>query len=164
MKSRVAYGMGCSSELRDNNSARKLGNSEPTPGLRPTWARGMWRDIEMQHASAIMTDDEEAVEDAKRQRWYRKEVHSGDDFPMIAQKGEPAFGGPGIPECSPHPTGDGSFGDMETEHQQLPVNTRCAPCRVLRHHAKDRIANLFSKFSSSPTSIQPQRLGARAAV
>ena len=40
----------------------------------------------MQHASAIMADDEEAVECAERQRWNSEEIHRGDDFPMIAQE------------------------------------------------------------------------------
>ena len=49
-------------------------------------AGGMSCDLEMQHASAIMADDEEAVECAERQRWNSEEIHRGDDFPMIAQE------------------------------------------------------------------------------
>jgi len=123
--------------------------------------RGMRRDIEMRDTPAIMTDDEKAVEDPERQRWYGKEVHRGDDFPMIAQKGEPALGGPGIPRCSPHPSGDGSFGDMETEHQQLAVNTRCAPGWVFRHHPEDQIPNFFR---NSPPPHHPARFGDGAPI
>ena len=48
------------------------------PGAR--WIPG---DIEVKNSSPVMRDDEEAIEDAKGQRRYGKEVHRGDGFSMI---------------------------------------------------------------------------------
>ena len=48
------------------------------PGAR--WISG---DIEVKNPSPVMRDDEEAIEDAKGQRRYVKEVHRGDGFSMI---------------------------------------------------------------------------------
>jgi len=65
--------------------SRLIGESLPQLLHDPS-AGGMSCDVEMQHASAIMADDEEAVECAERQRWNSEEIHRGDDFPMIAQE------------------------------------------------------------------------------
>ena len=37
--------------------------------------RRMLRDVDMQDASTIVADDEEAVEHAERDRWHREEIH-----------------------------------------------------------------------------------------
>jgi hypothetical protein len=76
----------------------------------------MSRDIEMQHTSAIMTYDEEAVEDAERQRRNSEEIHRGDGLPMIAQEAQPSSGRIRVPGRSAHPTGDSPLGNIETQH------------------------------------------------
>ena len=96
-----------------------------------------------------MADDEEAVEHAERDRRDGEEVHRRDSFSMIAQKGEPMFGWLGISWCSPHPTRNRSFGDIDTEHQKLTVNAWRATGSVLPHHPKDEIPNfLRNPFSA----------------
>jgi hypothetical protein len=47
----------------------------------------MLRDINVQDAPPIMTDDEEAVEHAERNRWHCEEIHRGNRFPMVAKEG-----------------------------------------------------------------------------
>jgi hypothetical protein len=106
-------------------------------------AVGMPRDIEMQNAPASVADDEETVEHPERDGRDRKQVHGGDGFSMITQKGEPTLGRIGISRCPAHPAGDGPFGNIKTEHQNLTVNTRCAPGWILVHHPKDQIAHLL---------------------
>ena len=118
--------------------------------------RGMSRDIEMQHASAIMTYDEEALEDAERQRWYSEEVHRGDRFAMVAQKRQPMPRGFRISWCLSHPAGDRWFGNVETEHEKFAADARGAPDWILCHHAKDQIANFFRNPSSADP---PARFG-----
>jgi hypothetical protein len=49
-------------------------------------------DIEMQDMPTVVTDDEKAIEHAERNRWHREEVHRGNRFPVIAEKGKPAPG------------------------------------------------------------------------
>ena len=50
-------------------------------------ARRMLHDVNVQDASPIMTDDEEAIEHAERNRWHREEIHGGNRFPMVAKEG-----------------------------------------------------------------------------
>jgi hypothetical protein len=52
----------------------------------------MTGDIEMQDAPSIMTDDEEAIQHAERDRGHGEKVHGCNGFPVIAQEGQPAFG------------------------------------------------------------------------
>ncbi len=57
-------------------------------GLRNEVRLGMmFRDISVQDAPPIMTDAEEAVEHAERNRWHSEEIHGGNRFPMIAKEG-----------------------------------------------------------------------------
>jgi hypothetical protein len=49
-------------------------------------ARRMLRDVEVQDASTIMTNDKEAIEHAERDRWHCEVVHRCNRFPMIAEK------------------------------------------------------------------------------
>ena len=69
---------------------------------------------------------------------------------MVSQKSEPTFGRLGIARRSSHPAGNGSFGNVEAQHQEFTVNAGRAPSRVLGHHAKDQISNFFR--DSSPTN------------
>jgi hypothetical protein len=49
-------------------------------------------DIEMQDTPTIVTDDEKAVEHAEGDRRNSEEVHRGNRFSVIAEKGKPAVG------------------------------------------------------------------------
>jgi hypothetical protein len=69
-------------------------------------ARRMLCDVDVQDASTIVADDEEAVEHAERDRWHRQKIHCGNRFPMVAKEGQPALGAVGIFWRSLHPTGD----------------------------------------------------------
>ena len=40
-------------------------------------------------------------------------------FPMVTQERKPAFGRPGIPGRSPHPTGNGSLGKLKAQTEEL---------------------------------------------
>ena len=117
--------------------------------LHDPQARRMLGDVEVQNASTVVTDDEEAVEHTEGNRWNGEEVHRRDGFPMIAQKGEPAFGRFGISRCSFHPARDRSLGNIETEHEKLAVDARRSPSWILGHHAKDQFPNFLRSLSSS---------------
>jgi hypothetical protein len=52
----------------------------------------MPRDVAVQNTSAIMADDEEAVEHGEGDRGHREEIHRSDGFPMVTQKSEPTLG------------------------------------------------------------------------
>ena len=106
-------------------------------------ALGMPRDVEMQNAPTIVADDEEAIEDAERDRRNGEEVHRGDSFPVVAQKGEPALGWFRIFRRSFPPAGDRSLGEIKTEQEEFPVYPRRSPGRVLGDHPENQLPNLL---------------------
>src|ERR1700730_5540267 len=106
-------------------------------------------DIEMQDAPTIVADDEEAAQHTERYRWHGEEVHGRNRFPMVAKEGEPTLGRVRISRRSFHPTGDGSLGEIKTEHEELPMYPRRSPGWVLRNHLEDQFSNLFWRPSSS---------------
>ena len=97
----------------------------------------------VQDASAVMSDYEEAVEDAEGEGWHREEVHSSDGFAVVAQKSEPAICPLRISWCPLHPSRDRSFRNVEAEHEKLTMNAGSTPGRVLRDHLKYEISHLL---------------------
>ena len=49
-------------------------------------------DIEVQDTPTVVTDDEKAIERAEGDRRNSEEVHRGNRFPVITEKGKPAPG------------------------------------------------------------------------
>ena len=59
----------------------------------------MFRDVNVQDAPPIMTDDEEAVEHAERNRWHREEVHCRDRLSMVLEKSTRLAGSESLGAC-----------------------------------------------------------------
>jgi hypothetical protein len=57
----------------------------------------------------------------------REEVHCGDRFPIITQKGEPTLGWLRSSRRSFHPAGDRSLRDITTQHEQLASGCAALP-------------------------------------
>ena len=55
--------------------------------LHDKCTRRMGSHLALKNTLVVMRDDEKAVEHSEAQRWHSKEIHRGDGFPMIAQKG-----------------------------------------------------------------------------
>src|ERR1039458_4515676 len=102
----------------------------------------MPRHIEVQNTPPVMSNDEEAIENAKGDRRYGEEIHRGNCFTMIAQK------------C--HPPQQGTFRIVEAQHLQLTVNARRAPSGILRDHAKDQFAQFPAHTLSSHGGPMPR--------
>jgi len=100
-------------------------------------ARRMPCDVEVQNAPTIMTDDKETVEHTERRGRNREEIPRGNNLAVISKKSEPQLSWVRGPRGSFHPTGDRSLGNIETEHEKLAVDARCASSRVLGDHAED---------------------------
>jgi hypothetical protein len=66
-----------------------------------------------------MSDHEKTVQHAKPDGGNREEVHRGNHFLMVAQKGQPSFTWLGVPWRSFHPAGDRPFRNVEAEHLLL---------------------------------------------
>jgi hypothetical protein len=106
-------------------------------------------DMEVQDATTIVTDDKKAIEHTERDRWHGEEVHRGNRFPVITEKGKPARGRLRISRCPFHPTRDRSLGDLETEHEKLAMDAWRSPRWVLNDHSEDQFPN-FLRCLSSP--------------
>jgi hypothetical protein len=103
----------------------------------------------VQDTPAIMANDEEAVEHGEGDRGNREEIHRGNGFPMVTEKSEPTLGWVWISRGSFHPAGNGSFGNVKTEHEKFSVDAGSSPAGVLGHHLEDEIPNLFRCLSST---------------
>jgi hypothetical protein len=71
----------CGPHLRYHHTWRTTASDGVQLLGNPT-TRRMPRDINVQDAPPIMTDDEEAVKHAERNRWHCEEIHRGNRFPM----------------------------------------------------------------------------------
>src|SRR6516164_1802771 len=112
-------------------------------------ARGLPCDVAVQNTAAIMADDEEAVQYGENDRGNREEIHRGDGFPMVTQKGEPTLGWFWITGGSFHPAGNGPFGNIKTEQEKFSMDTGSSPAGVLRDHLEHQIPNFFRSRSST---------------
>ena len=84
---------------RNDGAARRVAQL----GSGPKWkrlpqllddptARRMLGDVKVQDVPPIMSDDEEAVEYAERDRWHCAEIHGRNRFPMVSKERQPALG------------------------------------------------------------------------
>jgi len=73
------------------------------PGSGPKWkrlpqllddptTRWMLRDVEVQDAPPIVTDDRKAVQHTEGNRWCCEEVHRRNRFPIVSKESQPALG------------------------------------------------------------------------
>src|SRR5260370_24595521 len=76
-------------------------------------------DIEVQDTPTVVTDDEKAIERAEGDRRNSEEVHRGNRFPVITEKGKPATGRLRISRRPFHPTRDRSLRDIRPARQAL---------------------------------------------
>ena len=113
----------------------------------------MFRGINVQDAPPIMTDDEEAVEHAERNRWHSEEIHGRNCFATVSKEGQPALAPLGVSRRSFHPTGDGSLGKFKTEYAEFPMDPRRSPGWVLGNHLVNQFPNLLRR--RSPSDLSP---------
>jgi len=109
----------------------------------------MASDIEVEDAPPVMADDEEAVENAERDRRDREEVHRCDRLAVIPQEGQPALRRFRISGCTLHPPGDGSLRDLEAQHEEFAMDARSTPGRVFGNHLENQISDFLGESSST---------------
>jgi hypothetical protein len=78
-------------------------------------------DIEVQDTPTVVTDDEKTIERAEGGR-NSEEVHRGNRFTVIPEKGKPAPGRLRIARRPFHPTRDCSLRDIKAEHEKLAMD------------------------------------------
>src|SRR5690348_5422121 len=129
--------------VKDKESGNRVEREGLSQLLHHPHARRVLGDVEVQDAPPVMTDDEETVEYSERDRRNCEEVHCSDGLPMIPKKCQPSLDWLRISWRLPHPSGDGSFRDIEAEHEKLSVNPRCTPRRIFGNHAEDQLSELL---------------------
>lgn len=78
--------------IKDQKSGSRSEWERFTQLLDDPEARQMTGNVQVENAPPIMSDHEEAVEHAERDGWDRKEIRRSNGFPVITEKGQPAFG------------------------------------------------------------------------
>ena len=76
----------------------------------------------MQDTPTVVTDDEKTIERAEVDRRNSEEVHRGNRFTVITEKGKPAPGWLRISRRPFHPTRDRSLRDIKAEHENLAMD------------------------------------------
>src|SRR6266853_3037117 len=100
-------------------------------------------DIEVQDTPTVVTDDAKAIERAEGDLRNSEEVHRGNRFTVIAEKGKPAPGWLRISKRPFHPTRDRSLRDIKAEHAKLAMDAWRSPRWVLNDHSEDQFLNLL---------------------
>ena len=85
----------------------------PTTG----WVPG---DAEVQNATAVMSDEEETIENSECDRWNREKIHGGNGFVMIVKKRFPASCRFRAARRSLNPTGNSALGKIEPSLSSSP--------------------------------------------
>jgi hypothetical protein len=101
---------------------------------------GMLSDIEMYDAPAVVSQDDEHVQDTKCCGWYDKKVDGGQIAEVVLQKRTP-----GLRRrlaTTGHEARNGGLGDNEPQLRKLAVDTRCTPRWVVVGHATDEVTEL----------------------
>jgi hypothetical protein len=94
----------------------------------------------MKNPPPVVRNDEETIENPKRQSRDGEEVHRRNHFSVIVQECGPSFRRLRVSRRLPHPALHGPLRDIKPEHLQLSVNSWRTPGWVLSHHAKDELA------------------------
>ena len=102
--------------------------------LRDPGCRRMGGDTEVQQLAPSVMDDEEDVEHAERGGRDREAVDRGDDLAVVGEKGAPAVPFLGMGRAPGHRARDGALGDLKAEPQDLAVDARRTPRRILCGH------------------------------
>jgi len=83
-------------------------------------------------------------QNTKRERWDGEEIHRRNGLAMVSEERQPSLHGIGISRSSPDPPRDAPFREIETQLDQLAVNARCSPGRILGNHTEDQGSYLFA--------------------
>lgn len=131
--------------MRDHTS-RNCCTTHRAWGFRVTLK---WQDL-----TPVVADDEKAVQNTKRERWDGEKVHRRNGLAMVSEERQPSLHGIWISRSSPDPSRDTAFRDVKTQLEQLAVNARRSPGRILGNDTKDQGANLFADTLPSSDSSE----------
>ena len=110
--------------------------------LRYPGAGRVFRDIKMKDPASTVFDHKEAIQDSEGQGRHGEEVHGHDDIAVIAQESSPQLAGLLTGIQAPEIARNSAFGNVESEFQKLPVNSRGAAACILLYDSPDEGSNL----------------------
>src|SRR5260370_38955925 len=116
----------------------------------------------MQDLPPGIEDHEQAVQNTKLERWDGEEIQRHMAIAMVSEERQPSLRGIWIFRSSPDPPRDAPFRKIETQLEQLAVNARCSPSRMLGNHPENPGADLFadtlrSSYLAVSASLRPVR-------
>src|ERR1022692_3783253 len=89
---------------------------------------GVLGDVEVKNAAAVVGQDEEDIQNAKRRRRNREEIDRCQRADMVVEEGAPGLRGR-LPWLGRHEAGNASLADVDAELQQFAVNFGRAPAQ-----------------------------------
>ena len=111
--------------------------------------RGRMRcDVDPDEVSAGQSHDDEDIEQIEANGRGNEQVHGGDVRCVVTQEGAPSLGGRS--RSLDHVLRDAGLSDLEAELQQLAMDTRRAPQRILSAHPPDQRAQVRIDFGRPP--------------
>src|SRR5262249_7663240 len=103
-------------------------------------AVGCGRDAHPQKLTTTVLQDQQSVQQPKRNCWHQEQIHRSNAVGMIAQEGLPALRRRPPSPC--HVLGDRGLSDIDPELEQFSVYPGCAPQRICNAHLADQAANV----------------------
>ena len=114
-------------------------------------SRRMWCDVDPDKFSALQSNDDEHIEQVEANGRGNEQVHGCDARRMVTQEGAPPRGGRS-PSLD-HILRDAGLSDLKAELEQLAVDARRSPQRIVNAHPSDEHAQV-------PIDLRPTSKGA----
>src|SRR6476659_8420761 len=117
----------------------------------------MWCDVDPDKFSALQSNDDEDIEQVEANGRSNEQVHGGDVRRMVTQEGVPSLGG--RPASLDHVLRDAGLSDLKAELEQLAMDARRSPQRIVGAHPSDQRAQVrvdlrpTSKGAGFPTPV-----------
>src|SRR5258705_7240322 len=117
----------------------------------------MWCDVDPEKFSALQSNDDEDIEQVEANGRGNEQVHGRDVRRMVTQEGAPSRGGRFA--SLDHVLRDAGLSDLEAELEQLTMDARRSPQRIVDAHPPDQRAQVrvdlrsASKRAGFPTPV-----------
>src|SRR5882757_2874255 len=117
----------------------------------------MWCDVDPDKSSALQSNDDEDIEQVEANGRGNEQVHGGDVRRMVTQEGAPSLGGRSA--SLDHIFRDTGLSDLKAELEQLTMDARRSPQRIVGAHPPDQRAQVrvdlgpASKGAGFPTPV-----------
>src|SRR5258708_5004266 len=98
----------------------------------------MWCDVDPDKVSALQSNDDEDIEQVEANGRGNEQIHGGDVRRMVTQEGAPSRGRRSAP--LDHILRDAGLSDFKAELEQLAMDARRSPQRIVDAHPADQRA------------------------